>query len=172
MGIIKKIVHILAVISYVLIIAYAIVCIPMIFGNHPVVVLSGSMEPTYKVGSIIYYKKIPEKELNEGDVITFITSNNKMVSHRIVNIDNGLIETKGDANNISDVNKIRYENIIGKVNKFNIPYVGYYIKKVNDHLTLFVIADVIILVSEFLINNIEAFDINSKDWRSKENERN
>lgn len=171
MGIIKKIVHILAIISYAFIIVYAIVCIPMLFGYRPVVVLSGSMEPTYKVGSIIYYKKISQKELKDGDVITF-TINNKMVSHRIVNIDNGLIETKGDANNVSDVNKIRYENVRGKVGKINVPCVGYYIKMVNDHLTIVVIAAVIILVSEFLISNTEAFDINSKNERSEENARN
>lgn len=169
MGVIKKIVHLLAIISYALIIIYAIVCIPMIFGHHPVVVLSGSMEPTYKVGSVIYYKKVSEKELKDGDVITFNANNNKMVSHRIDNIDNGLIETKGDANNVSDVNKIRYENVRGKVGKLSIPYVGYYIKMVNDNLTLVVIAAVIILVSEFLISNVEAFDINKKNGRSEEN---
>ena len=141
----------------------------MIFGKHPVVVLSGSMEPTYKVGSVIYYKKVSEKELKDGDVITFNANNNKMVSHRIDNIDNGLIETKGDANNVSDVNKIRYENVRGKVGKLSIPYVGYYIKMVNDNLTLVVIAAVIILVSEFLISNVEAFDINKKNGRSEEN---
>jgi len=169
MGVIKKIVHLLAIISYALIIIYAIVCIPMIFGHHPVVVLSGSMEPTYKVGSVIYYKKVSEKELKKGDVITFNANNNKMVSHRIVSIDNGLIETKGDANNVSDVNKIRYGNVRGKVGKISIPYVGYYIKLVNDNLTLVVIAAVIILVSEFLISNTEAFDINKKNGRSEEN---
>ena len=168
MDIIRKIVHILANIIYVLITTYLVICIPMIFGHTPVVVLSGSMEPTYKVGSVIYYKKISEKELKKEDVITF-NVNDKTVSHRIVRIDNGLIETKGDANNTSDVHKIRYVNIKGKVGKISIPYVGYYIKMVNDNLTLVVIAAVIILVSEFLISNTEAFDINKKNGRSEEN---
>ena len=171
MGIIRKIVHILSNIIYVLITVYLVICIPMIFGHNPVVVLSGSMEPTYKVGSVIYYKKISEKELKVEDVITF-NVDNKTISHRIVSIDKGLIETKGDANNVSDVNKIRYENVRGKVGKLSIPYIGYYIKIVNDNLTLVVIVTVIILVSEFLFSNIESFDINSKNRRSKENENN
>ena len=150
----------------------AIVCIPMIFGHHPVVVLSGSMKPTYKVGSVIYYKKVSQKELKVGDVITFNANNNKMVSHRIANIDNGFIETKGDANKVSDVNKIRYENVRGKVGKLSIPYVGYYIKTVNDNLTLVVIVTIIILVSEFLISNTEAFDINNKNGRSEKDAEN
>ena len=172
MVVIRKLIHILAVISYVLIIVYAIVCIPMIFGHHPVVVLSGSMKPTYKVGSVIYYKKVSQKELKVGDVITFNANNSKMVSHRIANIDNGFIETKGDANKVSDVNKIRYENVRGKVGKLSIPYVGYYIKTVNDNLTLVVIVTIIILVSEFLISNTEAFDINNKNGRSEKDAEN
>ena len=125
MVVIRKSIHILAVISYVLIIVYAIVCIPMIFGHH-----------------------------------------------RIANIDNGFIETKGDANKVSDVNKIRYENVRGKVGKLSIPYVGYYIKTVNDNLTLVVIVTIIILVSEFLISNTEAFDINNKNGRSEKDAEN
>ena len=169
MDIIRKIVHILSNIIYVLITIYLVICVPMIFGHTPVVVLSGSMEPTYKVGSVIYYKKISEKELKEEDVITF-NIDNKTISHRIVSIDNGLIETKGDANNTSDVHKIRYENIKGKVGNISIPYVGYYIKIVNDNLTLVVIVTVIILVSEFLFSNTEDLNINNK--RSEENEKN
>lgn len=172
MGIIKKIIHLLAIVTYVFIIVYALVCIPIIFGHYPVVVLSGSMEPTYKVGSIIYYEQVESDELKKGDVITFNEKNNKMVSHRIVNIDNGLIETKGDANNVSDVNKIRFENVKGKVGKLCIPFIGYYIKFVNDNLTLIVIAAVIILVSEFLTSNAGTFDINNKNGRSEDNAKN
>ena len=167
--IIKKIIHVLSVIAYILITIYAIVCIPMIFGYHPVVVLSGSMEPTYKVGSVIYYKKALLEELKEKDVITFEAKNGVLVSHRIVDIDNELIETKGDANNVSDVNKVRYENVKGKVAKTSLPYVGYYIKMVNDNLIVVVITAVIILVSEFLLSNLETFDINCK--RRDKNEK-
>ena len=171
MGLIRKLIHILAVISYVLIIVYAVVCIPMIFGYHPVVVLSGSMNPTYKVGSVIYYKKVSQKELKVGDVITF-NANNKMVSHRIANIDNGFIETKGDANKVSDVSKICYENVRGKVGRISLPYVGYCIKTINDNLVVVVIVAVIILLSEFLISNKETFDIKNKNERREENEKN
>ena len=169
MGILKKIVHFLSIITYILIIVYAIVCIPMIFGYHPVVVLSGSMEPTYKTGSVIYYKKVNLKALKEKDVITYETKNGKFVSHRIVNIDNELIETKGDANVVSDINKVRYENVKGKVAKKSIPYIGYYVRIVNENLTIVVVTAVLILVSEFLLSNIETFDINNKNGRSENN---
>lgn len=172
MGLIKKIIHILAVILYVLIIVYSVVCIPMIFKFHPVVVLSGSMEPTYQVGSIMYYKKVPKEELKVGDVIAFSVNNIKTISHRIASIENGLIETKGDANKVSDVNKIRYDNVRGKVSKISLPYVGHYVKAINDNLTTVVVFAVIILVSEFMLSNMEIFDLNNKNRRSEEDEEN
>ncbi len=172
MGIIKKIVHILSIITYVLIAIYAVVCIPMVLGYNPIVVLSGSMEPTYKTGSVIYYKKTSLEDLKENDVITFVSRKGELVSHRIVGIDNDQFETKGDANEVKDVSKVSYENIKGKVARFSIPYVGYYIRNVNDNLTIIVLTLVIILVSEFLLSNIETFDINKKNGRSEKNEEN
>ena len=156
----KKVIHGFSIIIYIFIITYALVCIPMVFGYNPLVVLSGSMEPTYKVGSILYYKKVAENDLNKGDVITFYSNKREVVSHRIVSINDGLIETKGDANNVADVNKINYSDVIGKVGKFNLQYVGYYIKSINDNLKLFMIIAVVILVSDFLISNSENLDIN------------
>lgn len=165
-GLIKKIVHVLSIICYILILVYAIVCIPLIFGYHPMVVLSGSMEPTYKIGSVIYYKNVPEKELKVGDVITF-TMNDKYISHRIANVENGDYTTKGDSNNIVDVNKIRYENIKGKVAEKSIPYIGYYVKFINENLIITIVLIIIILISEFLISNSETFDIDKKNGRSR-----
>lgn len=168
MVIIKKIVHWLALITYVLIGIYALVCIPMIFKHYPLVVLSGSMEPTFKTGSIIYYTKVSKEELKENDVITFKIEGDKFVSHRIVSINDDLIETKGDANNSSDPNKIRFEDIEGKDASINIPYVGYYIHFINSNVVIVIILAVIILVSEFLLSNTEAFDINKNKNRKGE----
>ena len=72
-NIIKKIVHILSYIAYILIGLYGIVCVPMIMGYKPVVVLSGSMEPTYHVGSVIYYHQVNKEDLKEQDVIEAYT---------------------------------------------------------------------------------------------------
>ena len=129
------------------------------------------MEPTYKIGSVIYYHKVAEKDLQENDVITFRTNNNKFVSHRIVKIDNGLYTTKGDANNVVDVNKIRDKSIEGKVSDKSIPYLGYYIQFINNHLTVAMITAIFILVLEFLLSNAETFGIIKDNKRSEKNER-
>lgn len=166
---IKKIVHVLALILYVMIGVYTIVCIPILARYHPLVVLSGSMEPTYKVGSILYYKETLGKNLKEGDVITYISDNGSFISHRIVSIKDDLITTKGDANNVVDAVKTPISNVKGKVAKLNLPFMGYYIQAVNNHLTIVIIVSIIILVSEFLLSNLEIFGINKK--KDKENLR-
>ena len=56
MKIFKKVVSYLSILCYVVIIALVLILAPMVVGYKPVVVLSGSMEPTYPVGSLIYYK--------------------------------------------------------------------------------------------------------------------
>ncbi len=169
MVIVKKIIHVLAIISYFLIGIYAVVCIPILFKYNPLVVLTGSMEPTFKVGSIIYYKKVDLEELKVGDIITFNTKDNNFVSHRIVSIENGIIETKGDKNNVPDPNKVRFEDVKGKDANICIPYAGHYVKFINENLTLSVIIAVVILVSEFIFSNTELFDKNKKE-RSESNE--
>ena len=45
-------------IIYILLIIYLLIFIPSFFGHKPLVVISGSMEPTLKVGGILYYEKV------------------------------------------------------------------------------------------------------------------
>jgi len=88
------------------------------------IVLSGSMEPVIKTGSLIFTK--PESVYKQGDIVTFNDSQSNIpTTHRITEINN-LITTKGDANNISDFQKITKDKIIGKT-FFSIPYIGYLI---------------------------------------------
>ena len=98
MAILKRVFQILSYFCYALIGIYAIICSPMLFGCRPVVVLSGSMRPTYEVGTIIYYKKVDEGQLKAGDIITY-KLNSTLVTHRIKRIENGKYVTQGDANN-------------------------------------------------------------------------
>ena len=153
MKIVKDIVHYFAVACYVLITIYGIVCIPSIFGYRPLIVLTGSMEPTYKVGSIIYYKKVSKEELKIGDAITFKLSDGSYVSHRINSIKGDKYVTKGDANNSVDANPVSYVNIVGRDSKFSIPILGYFIKIVNDNL-YFIVFIIAILIAEFILGSV------------------
>ncbi len=157
----KILIKTLANLSYILIAIYAIVEIPIIFGYKPLIVLSGSMEPSYKVGSLLYYHKATKEDIEIDDVITFKLENDKYVTHRVIAIENEKYKTKGDANSNEDPWLIDYSDVKGKVIKTTIPYIGYYINFVNTHLYLIWVI-VLILVSEFLLSNVEIFDINRK----------
>lgn len=94
-------------------------------------VLSGSMEPTFHVGSVIYVKKVDPATLQKGDAITFTLSEGTVVTHRIIELvqdeNNPNItrfRTQGDANNTADGTLVEEDNIIGKA-VFSIPYLGY-----------------------------------------------
>lgn len=98
------------------IIAIAPIAIPKAFGVQAFNVISGSMEPTISVGSIVYVRNVEFEELSKGDVIAF-ESGASVVTHRIVEInkEDKLITTKGDANNTEDFNPVSYTNVIGRM---------------------------------------------------------
>ena len=94
-------------------------------------VLSGSMEPTYHTGSLIYVKKVDPLTIKEGLPITFLLDEDTVATHRVVGIvpdeeDPTVIRfrTKGDANEAEDGGLVHYKNVIGTP-VFSIPYLGY-----------------------------------------------
>lgn len=100
-----------------------------LFGYELYTVMSGSMEPEYHVGSLIYVKTVDPATLNQGDVITFVADeNNTVVTHRIAGIeyDNGALKfrTKGDANDVEDAVLVHNKNVLG-VPVLQIPLIGY-----------------------------------------------
>lgn len=126
-----------ALVVLVVILAILLVGVRLV-GLQPYVVLSGSMEPTYHVGSLIYVQKVDYHDLKAGDPITYMLDSDTVVTHRIIEV---LVDeenpdviryfTQGDANDIPDGTSVHYRNIIGKP-VFSIPYLGYvsnYIQK-------------------------------------------
>ena len=91
--------------------------LPGIFGIKPAVVLSGSMEPTIKIGDLILVHSVDSTSLKKGDVVCYLYSG-KAVTHRILEITQdaeGRIQyvTQGDANNVRDDQAVRPEQIQG-----------------------------------------------------------
>lgn len=90
-------------------------------------VISGSMEPKYSVGDLIYVKKVDVNTIKVGDDVTFILNEDLVVAtHRVVRIDaeNQRLYTKGLANEIEDSDPVHFNNVIG-VPQFSIPKLGY-----------------------------------------------
>ena len=63
--IISNVIVTLALLLVVLLIGFRLI------GFQMYTVLSGSMEPTHKVGSVVYVRKVKEEKLKKDDVITY-----------------------------------------------------------------------------------------------------
>ena len=99
--------------------------LPKLMGYEVYNVVSGSMEPTIPVGSMIIVKPMQGSEIAEKDIIVFHTSEEAVVTHRVM--ENHVVEgefiTKGDANDAEDLTTVLYANLIGRVTK-HIPKLG------------------------------------------------
>ncbi|WP_066298282.1 signal peptidase I SipW [Bacillus sp. FJAT-29937] len=105
---------------------------PQVFGYQMKNVLSGSMEPTFKTGSIIAVKPVEDPaSIKEKDVITFIVEDGSMVTHRVMEVmQNGehtMFKTKGDNNEDMDTQPVLAQNVQAVYTGFTIPYLGYFI---------------------------------------------
>ncbi|MBQ2690782.1 MAG: signal peptidase I [Clostridia bacterium] len=146
----------------ILVAAVAILAILLVgvrlFGLQVFTVLSGSMEPTYHTGSLIYVKSVDYRELEAGDVITFMLDEDTVATHRIVEVvpDEDEPEvlrymTKGDANDAVDGSLVHYRNVIGTP-VFSIPKMGYFANFIQEPPGTYVAisAGAIILILVFI----------------------
>ena len=129
---IKKLWNAITTVLVILVVIGALLLVGVrLIGFNVFTVLSGSMEPTYHTGSVIYVKDVDYRELEPGDVITFMLSEDTVATHRIVEVipdeeDPTVLRyrTKGDANEAEDGGLVHYKNVIGTP-VFTIPYLGY-----------------------------------------------
>ncbi len=127
----KKIFNVVSTVIVVIVVLIAVFLMgSRIIGLNVYNVISGSMEPTYSVGDLIYVKNVDyadvEEKIKVGDPLTFVLNEDKVVAtHRVVKIDTEeeLIYTKGDTNNTVDP-AVNFKNVIGKP-IFSIPLLGY-----------------------------------------------
>ena len=94
-----------------------------VFKYKMVAVMSDSMNPKYYKGDAVILKKYENEELKVGDIIAYYSDNN-LIIHRINNINNGYITTKGDNNNSVDSKRIKIEDVEG-IYLFHIKFLGY-----------------------------------------------
>ena len=120
-------------------------------GLRPLTVVSGSMEPSIKTGSvaIIETNLTDFKDIKEGDIIT-LDIGGSFVTHRAVDITEDGVYTKGDANNAKDPWIVTNDNYYGK-ELFSIPYIGFLIVFIRQHIivTVLVIAAVLMTAKIF-----------------------
>ena len=103
---------------------------PSFLGYSYAVVLSGSMSPTIQVDDVVVVKA---KEIYDKQDIIMFRYHDSFVTHRIIEVtDDGFI-TKGDANNVQDIQQVKKEDIQGKVVDI-IPHMGQMINFIQSPL--------------------------------------
>lgn len=134
------------VLLVVLLVLAAVLILPVVFGYQEMAVLTGSMEPTVPVGSLIYIKQAPPDTLQVGDVVTYRLEGDTMVTHRVVqvNAQQQSLVTQGDANDSPD-GEIAFERVVGKM-AFSLPYLGYLSINIRTKNGIIAVCGVLILI--------------------------
>lgn len=155
----KKIINIVYIVAVMVLIVIAVTTAFTIVkapgGYQLFVVMSGSMEPSIKTGSVVLVGS--QDKYKEGDVVTYFAGEKKnlrdikaTVTHRIVKTTEDGYTTKGDANNTEDRETVTTRSILGKV-IFSVPYFGRVVafsKTQNGFILLVIIPSTLIIYSE------------------------
>ena len=102
--------------------------VPTFLGVAPLIVQSGSMDPTILVDDLIFVKRIQPSRIragkmdseNPGTVVAYLAGREgPVITHRVIAITTAedgarLYETQGDANNTPDENRVRENQIVGE----------------------------------------------------------
>lgn len=127
-GTVKKIWNIVSTLVVVLMVLCAIFLMgARVMGYQVYSVVSGSMEPAFSTGDLIYVKEVDVNTIQVGDPITFVLNEDLVIAtHRVVDIDaqNQYFYTKGDSNENIDASPVHFNNVIG-IPHFSIPKLGY-----------------------------------------------
>ncbi len=130
------------------------------FGASPLIVVTGSMEPTIHIKEFIIIREM--KNYNINDIVTYKNKENNFVTHRIVEINGENIITRGDNNTIND-EPIKLQNIEGKVIFHSI---------VLGELFLYWLKPIIILMFSISMINFIKYNIVSRKVEIKNEEIN
>ena len=95
------------------------VLVLLVFDYHPMVVRSGSMEPSLGIGDIVLVQHVPASRLEVGDIATFDVADDGGTTHRVMTISEVegalVVETRGDANDTGEVWSIGAGDDVGVV---------------------------------------------------------
>lgn len=101
--------------------------LPNLLGYRAYIIISGSMEPTVPVGSVVYAKSVEPEKIQAGDIIVFYggRDGDAVTTHRVAEnrTKNREFITRGDANADNDMLPRPYESLIGRV-EFTVPFLG------------------------------------------------
>lgn len=153
----------------------AVTLLPMLFGWHPYVIVTGSMEPGIGAGDVVLVSPDPELDDVVGRVISFQdpAREDHILTHRVVSInEDGTLVTKGDANPTVDSVPVQPESVTG-LGRLLVQFVGLPVVwllagdflPILGHLALIVAAMIAAIV------DYEPDGPSSRHWRRRIDQR-
>ena len=129
----KKIKSIIEALIYVVVVAALVVGTPKALvytlgTEYPIAsITSSSMWPELKKNDLIFIEYADKNSLAIGDITVFKNEKGFTI-HRIIELNENTLTTKGDANNVAD-KPVEYKKIVGRTLDWNdkpvrIPYLG------------------------------------------------
>lgn len=109
-------------------VAVVVVLLTIIFllpGYDLSAVLSDSMRPVFAAGDMVVTGRPGSPfvgQIKPGSIVTYVRQGER-ITHRVISIENGILVTKGDANEEPDPGPVRISQVAG-VYLLRIPYVG------------------------------------------------
>ena len=129
----------------------AVSTVPALWGWRSFQVMSGSMEPTIPLGSVVVTKPVLVGNVQVGDIISFAKRDQPetVITHRVVDVtvnDAGPeISTQGDANFAIDSWNVNNEDYVSKV-VYHVPVAGYVIAFASTNLAKGVLGALILVL--------------------------
>lgn len=145
-----------SVLGALILLALAVVAIgssvvPRVMGMQSYAIISGSMEPAYPTGSLVYAEPVDGSDLQAGDVAAFWRDEDVIV-HRVEEVDEGAGElvTKGDANAEIDLRPVPFGNVLGRV-VGSVPLVGYFLMALGSTTGKLLLGWIVLMGAAFCV---------------------
>jgi signal peptidase len=135
------------------------IVVTSLFGMKVLTVVSGSMEPTLRVGSLVIDERIAPLDARPGDVVSFPDASRGriLVTHRVrrVRAEGGTayFVTKGDANDATERWSVPTKGEIGRV-VYHVPKVGYARALIAGPNARFAILGGVLLLGFWLLSDV------------------
>jgi signal peptidase I len=127
----RRVIHSAALAAGLVALALALaIAGPLLLGDRPYTVLTGSMEPAIGAGDVVVAERIAPLEARTGDIVMFRdpADQRRTITHRVVRIRHAgshvWFLTRGDANDHSERWRVTADGELGRV-LYAVPWVGH-----------------------------------------------
>ncbi len=137
------------VIPIALLVILVVYSLFILFNMHtPILIATGmSMNPTINAGDVLILDKPDILLIDEGDIIAY-RGNDSIIVHRVIEVRDGYLITKGDNNQSNDA-PVSKDNYVGRV-VYTIPRLGIPLLLLSNPLLLSILVISIVLALLFI----------------------